>query len=262
MTKIFIAGTTAGQKPLVTDRGEFDSDSQSMSEIRLDQNIAARVNILESFYYVSEWQTRNIHRFKRFMLDSGAFTFVFGSKKHVNIEDYTERYIEYINENNVEYFFEMDIDAIVGYEKVKQIRKHIEEKTNRQVIPVFHYERGKNEWLRMCDEYDYVAIGGIAVAKGRRKIEPYIPWLTSQAHKRGTKVHGLGYTNLGNLSNTGFDSVDSSAWLYGNRGGFVYHWDGNKMQKINVPKGKKLDSRAAARHNFMEWVKMGESLER
>jgi hypothetical protein len=196
------------------------------------------------------------------MLDSGAFTFAFGSKASVNCDEYIARYIDYIKENRVDLFFELDIDALVGYEKVKQIRAYIEHEVGRPTIPVFHFKRGKEEWLRMCDEYDYVAIGGIAVAKGRKMMEPYLPWFTSEAHKRGAKVHGLGYTNLTNLPNTGFDSVDSSAWLYGNRGGYIYRWDGRKMQKVNPPKGKKLDSKAAARHNFMEWVKMGEALER
>ena len=227
-----------------------------------DTEVASRVNMLESFYYITDWQTEHIRDFKSFLLDSGAFTFVFGSKKRVDINDYVERYVDYIIENDVELFFEMDIDKLVGYERVKEIRSYIERRTGKQSIPVFHLERGKDEWLRMCDEYSYVAIGGIAVAEGRRKLEPYIPWFTSEAHKRGAKVHGLGYTNLSNLPKTGFDSVDSSAWLYGNRGGFVYRWDGREMRKINVPKGKKLNSREVAQHNFIEWVRMGESLER
>lgn len=251
MTRLYLAGTTF-----------YDGGGSITREGIFDQDVAARVNMLESFYYIADWQTRNLHRFKSFMLDSGAFTFVFGSKKQVDLDDYIARYIDYINENDVDLFFEMDIDAIVGYEKVKEIRAYIEHKTGKQTIPVFHYERGKDEWLRMCDEYDYVAIGGIAVAKGRNRMEPYIPWFTSEAHKRDAKVHGLGYTNLANLPRTGFDSVDSSAWLYGNRGGYVYRWDGKTMQKVKAPKGKKLDSKAVAKHNFMEWVKMGEALEK
>ena len=259
MARIYLAGLHA---ELQTSGGGRLDGVLTKNRCIFDNDVAARVNMLESFYYIADWQTRNLHRFKSFMLDSGAFTFVFGSKKQVDLDDYIARYIEYINENDIDLFFEMDIDALVGYEKVREIRAYIEHKTGKQVIPVFHLERGKDEWLRMCDEYDYVAIGGIAVAKGRNKLEPYIPWFTSEAHKRGAKVHGLGYTNMTNLPNTGFDSVDSSAWLYGNRAGYVYRWDGRKMQKVNSPKGKKLDGKAAARHNFMEWVKMGEALEK
>jgi hypothetical protein len=52
-----------------------------------------------------------------------------------------------------------------------------------------------------------------------------------------------------------FDSVDSTAWLYGNRGGFIFIFDGKTLQKRKCPPGKRLKSRAAAIHNFNEWVK-------
>lgn len=227
-----------------------------------DQDVASRVNLLESFYYIADWQTRNLHRFKSFMLDSGAFTFAFGSKAKVDWNDYVSQYIDYINENNVSLFFELDIDVLVGYDKVKEIRKHIELNTRKQCIPVWHLSRGKNEWLKMCEEYGYVALGGLA-AKELKNPEKYIPWFTKTAHERGAKVHGLGYTKLSNLSRMGFDSVDSSAWLAGNLGGFVYQYRGGyHMDKIKVPKGKKLSSRNAARHNFMQWVRLAEELEK
>lgn len=226
-----------------------------------DRDVASRVNLLESFYYIAEWQTRNLHRFKSFMLDSGAYSFAYGAKVEVNMTEYFDQYKRYVKENDVELFFELDIDELVGYEKVLEYRRELEKFVGRRCIPVWHINRGKDEWLRMCDEYDYVAIGGIA-DKGRKSIEKYIPWFTREAHKRGTKVHGLGYTSLTNLPRMGFDSVDSSAWLYGNRGAYVYIWDGQTMRKKDVPKGKRMDGRKVARHNFMEWVKMAESLER
>jgi len=92
-------------------------------------------------------------------------------------------------------------------------------------------------------------------------MEKYVPWFLNEAHKRGTKVHVLGYTPTDGLMGSGIDSVDSTAWLYGNRGRFVYRWDGKDMHKIDVPAGKRMKSREVARHNFMEWVKMSEALE-
>lgn len=228
-----------------------------------DQDVAARVNLLESFYYIADWQTRNLHRFKSFMLDSGAFTFAYGSKTQVNMTEYFNKYKEYIKANDVDLFFEMDIDKLVGYEKVLEYRKELEKFTGKQCIPVWHINRGKEEWLKMCDEYDYVAIGGLA-AKEFKNPEKYIPWFTKTAHERGAKVHGLGYTKLSNLLKMGFDSVDSSSWLSGNLGGFVYQYryNGCNMDKIQAPTGKKLNSHKVARHNFMQWVQLAEYLER
>ena len=44
------------------------------------------VAILESFYYADEWTERIIPKTKRFLLDSGAFTF-FSSGKSVDWND-------------------------------------------------------------------------------------------------------------------------------------------------------------------------------
>lgn len=227
-----------------------------------DLDVAGRVNLLESFYYVADWQTRNLHRFKSFMLDSGAFTFAYGSGDHVDLGEYLRSYIDYINENDVDLFFELDVDKLVGYERVLEFRRELEGGTGRRCIPVWHLSRGRDEWLRMCDEYDYVALGGLA-AKEFRDQERYIPWFTRTAHERGCRVHGLGYTKLQHLPHMGFDSVDSSAWLAGNRGGFVYQYghDGCRMGKVPTPPGKRLDSRMAARHNFIQWVELAEDLE-
>ena len=226
-----------------------------------DRDIASRTNILESFYYIADWQTRNMHRFKSFILDSGAYTFRQNSKKSVDWNDYLRQYAEYVKEHNVERFFDLDIDGIVGYDNMLKLRRNLESIVGRQCTPVWHHSYGKQAWLDLCDEYDYVAIGGIA-GKNNVDITKYLPWFTKEAHKRGTKVHGLGYTRLIDLQRCNFDSVDSTAWLYGNMAGYVYVWDGRTMQKVNKPSGKKLDSKRVARHNFMEWVKMAEDMER
>lgn len=231
-----------------------------MSGGGFDPCVCSRVNLLESFYYVADWQTRNIHNFKSFMLDSGAFTFMQHAEKAVDWDEYLSRYIQYINANDVSLFFELDIDSVVGYERVLVMRDRLERETGRRCIPVWHVNRGWDEWLRMCDEYEYVAIGGIA-DRGRVKVEPYVRRFTKEAHRRGAKVHGLGYTKLSNLESTGFDSVDSTTWLYGNRIAHAYEWNGNEMRRHATPKGKRMNSKAIARHNFLEWVKMAESLE-
>ena len=226
-----------------------------------DHGIASRVNMLESFYYVQPWQTELIPYLKSFLLDSGGYTLRRGKGDVTDWDSYLTRYIDYINRNDVRLFFDLDIDGEVGYRGVLRFRERLERETGKRSIPVWHMSYGKQEWLDLCDEYGYVALGGLAHAAGRRQMEKYVPWFLSEAHKRGTKVHILGYTPAGNLMSCGADSVDSSAWLYGNRGRFIYRWDGRTMRKIDVPEGKRMVSREVARHNFIEWVKMGEALE-
>lgn len=217
--------------------------------------INQRPYILESFYYIDTETERLIPFFGDFLLDSGAFTFMQGNG-FAKWEEYADKYAEFIKRNNIQKFFELDIDSIVGYGKVKELRKRLEKKTGRQCIPVWHTSRGYQEYIRHADEYPYIAIGGIVSKEIKKEQYKIFPQMVRDAHKRGSKVHGLGFTVLSLLPKIHFDSVDSTAWTTGNRFGFVYHFNGKTMQKIDAPTGHRLkDSRLVALNNYTEWVK-------
>lgn len=221
-----------------------------------DSDSVIQLAILESFYYADEWTEWVIPRISDFMLDSGAFTFMENSKKSVDWEEYLQSYIDFINRNDVRLFFELDIDSIVGYEEVLKLRHKLEEGTGKKCIPVWHVSRGYDEFLHMCDEYDYVAIGGIVSGEITRRQYAAFPAMIREAHKRGAKIHGLGFTNLKLLKTCHFDSVDSTAWTTGNRFGSVYQFNGETMVKHNKPDNTRLHKpREAAINNFNEWVK-------
>lgn len=216
--------------------------------------------ILESFFYADSETEKLLPHFGDFLLDSGAFTFMQSSKTHVVWEDYIERYADFINRNNVEKFFELDIDSVVGYDKVLEYRAMLEKLTNKQCIPVWHISRGMENFYEMCRMYPYVALGGIVgERRGGTKYKQYhamFPTFIKIAHQHGCKIHGLGYTDLSGLAINHFDSVDSTAWTTGNRFGFIYQFNGKTMIKHDVPKGKRLaDSRKVAEINYLEWIK-------
>lgn len=218
------------------------------------------LNILESFFYLRGNTTYGdiIPYYRNFLLDSGAFTFMQGAKGKIDWDGYVEEFAAYINKYDIKRFFELDIDSIVGIKEVERLRAKLEKLTNKQSIPVWHLNRGKEYYFRMCDEYKYVALGGIAIKEiPMKKFEPMFPWFIQEAHKRGCKIHGLGYTNIQGLHKYHFDSVDSTAWLYGNRGGYVYLFNPKNgtidQQRSSI--GARLNSREAAVHNFNEWVK-------
>ena len=107
-------------------------------------------------------------------------------------------------------------------------------------------------------DYPYIALGGIAIKEIPKNIfEKSFPWFINKAHENGAKIHGLGYTSIDGLFRYRFDSVDSTAWLYGNRGGYLYKFNHKtgKMDKIEPSKGMRLNSRKTALHNFNEWIK-------
>lgn len=165
---------------------------------------APTINVLESFYIVEACLTKLIPRFNSFMLDTFS---LFSGKERIKVDEYINRYIKYINANDIKLFFELDIDKIIGYDRVKEIRRRLERETGKRPIPVWHKHLGKAEFLRMCDEYDYVAIGGIAIKTIAITEYKYLPYLINEAHKRGAKIHGLGFTNMKWLPTCHFDSV-------------------------------------------------------
>lgn len=222
-----------------------------------------RLYILESFVYIDDTTTKLIPHFKGFLLDSGAFTFMQQTGGGVtDWEGYVTRYAEYINQNNIEHFFELDIDVLVGIKKVEELRKRLERLTGKRPIPVWHKSRGKDYFIGMAKDYKYISIGGIVTREISRSEHKFFPWFIDKAHEAGAKIHGLGYTNLIGLQKYKFDSVDSTSWLYGNRGGFVYRFNGETMETIQAKSGKGLKSREAAIHNFNEWVKFQDYAEK
>lgn len=169
--------------------------------------------ILESFYSIKEWQIPYIKECKMFLLDSGAFTFMNSNKGKIDFNQYLKDYINFINKYDIKYFFELDIDSIVGHEKVKEMRAVLEKGTGKKCIPVWHKSRGLEEWRKLTKEYDYVAIGGIVTKEIKRKEYKYFSPMLSIAKENGCKVHGLGFTNLKALKRYHFYSVDSTSWL-------------------------------------------------
>lgn len=99
--------------------------------------------ILWSFFYCNPFAEKIvIPNCKSFLLDSGAFTFLSGAKKTVDWDSYLTKYAEFIRENGIERFFELDIDSVVGYKNVKNYRSKLERLTGKQAIPVWHKNRG------------------------------------------------------------------------------------------------------------------------
>lgn len=236
--KIFLAGT-ASHEQIVTQH--------------------CPLYVLESYYYFKPWQIELIKKSEMFLLDSGAFTFLQNAKAHVDWDRYIENYAEFINQNNVKYFFELDIDAIVGYSKVVDFREKLERLTQKKCIPVWHRNRGYQEYLRLCELYDYIAIGGIAIKEIKPVEYPIFTRLIKDAHERNCEVHGLGFTKQNELKRYRFDSVDSTTWLNGDRFGELHFFNGKKIERITAAgrnqRLKASKTKDATMHNYNEWLK-------
>ena len=219
------------------------------------------VNVLESFFYIKPWQAEMRNQYKRLILDSGAFTFMSKKANGVDFETYTKQYAKFVNDYDIELFFELDIDSVVPWQRYLDLRKMLEDLTGKDPIPVFHKSRGKEWFQNAVREHSYVAVGGIVTGEIKRSEFGTLGWFINEAHKNKCKIHGLGFTNLQWLPKLKWDSVDSTSWLYGNRSGVVYQFNGRTITKHKGPAGARLKSRETAIHNFNEWVKFSEYME-
>lgn len=168
---------------------------------------------LMSFYYLKQPVFEKVLAHSELMLiDSGAHSFQKGKK--VDWVEYTRKYAEWIRANDcpkILGYFEMDVDNAIGYDKVLELRAILENASDK-IIPVWHKNRGVNEYKRMCQQY----AGKIVAITGFRnediKDHQYIMFL-KYAKKYGCKVHCLGMTRKEILDKVPFDYVDSSSWV-------------------------------------------------
>lgn len=212
-------------------------------------------NRLESFVYI-KGEEKNIPKYKSFLLDSGAFTFMKMAKNNsINWDDYVIKYAQFIKQYDVKLFFELDIDNLVGLQEVERLRDLLEKETGRKCIPVWHKSRGLEYWDKMISEYDYVAVGGIVTKEIKREHYDIFHTLIRMAKEKNCRVHGLGFTSIKGMQKYKFYSVDSTAWLSGNRFGGVCRFNGKTMEKYKRPEGYRMKHINTAINNFNQWVK-------
>lgn len=194
---------------------------------------------------------------ENFILDSGAFSYMNGAHSTMEQMDaYVDRYIAFIKENGIRYFFEMDVDKIFGLDQVEQWRGRIEKATGRQCIPVWHKNRGVEYWKKMCHDYKYISIGGLVLDMKQQEFR-LIRQMVSYAYDRGVKVHGLGFTKTKELPQYKFYSVDSSSWAIGAIWAQQRYFfkDGYMQYRRIGRQGYKTDLSKLCLHNMKEWIK-------
>lgn len=184
---------------------------------------------LMSYYYIKPNNYDYVKKIRDnselILIDSGAHSFQFGAK--VNFEEYTKKYAEFIKDfdrPNVLGYFEMDIENVIGYDKVKELRKILENVSDK-IIPVWHPGRGIKDYEEMCKQYHgkVIAIGGF---RGTDIKDDQFIMFMKVAKKYNCKVHCLGMTRTKVLDKVPFDFTDSSTWLTQVNYGGVYFGKG------------------------------------
>jgi hypothetical protein len=202
---------------------------------------------------------------KEILIDSGAHSFQKGKK--VNWVEYTKKYAEWITKNDndkIVGYFEMDVDNVIGYENVLYLRKILESVSDK-IIPVWHKNRGIEDFKQMCEKY----AGKIVAITGFKNEDiqdhQYLMFL-KYAKKFDCKVHCLGMTRTKIMDLVPFYSVDSSTWKQaGNYGEFREFINGRlyihkrkglhttqELDAMNVKEFAKMQN-----HYYKRWLKNG-----
>lgn len=198
-----------------------------------------------------------------YLLDSGAFSFMSGAECSMKqMEGYCEKYITFIKENHIKNYFELDVDTIFGIEFVEHLREKCIREIGYPPIVVWHKGRGVDYWKMMCNEYRYIAIGGLVFHVKQSEWQS-IKKLVVYARNKGVKVHGLGFTKTKILPEYPFWSVDSASFTKAAALGQMRHtFNGQYIEARKINKsGKKVYLSKLVAHNMAEWVKYQKYME-
>ena len=190
---------------------------QPIARMLVERGVQMKYNLMSYFALDKSEKRRNLAYYIKehsceIMIDSGAHSFQSGKK--VNWDEYTERYAEFIKEFDspkVVGFFEMDVDLIIGLDKVNQLRARLE-RVSDKIIPVWHKNRGIENFKRMCETHKGKVISVTGFSNSEFKDEQY-PLFLRYARKCGCRMHCLGMTRKKVLDKVPFDYTDSSTWL-------------------------------------------------
>ena len=197
-------------------------------------------NFLMSYEYL---KGKGIHQLKKYpdmhlFIDSGAYTYNQDPKyAEYTIEQWEKQIEEYLawaekHKNQIFAIADLDIQYLVGYEKVVEWRKkYFEPFMLRTGLPVcfIYHEEGLDIWEYMCKRYPYV---GISLNIDREVDETELRNKFKIAEKHNALVQGMASTRTGMLTQYPFYTVDSTTWTVGLKYGEISVWTGNKMSRI------------------------------
>jgi len=210
-------------------------------------------NLLFSYYYIgrkNEQVTKDTLKYFRdygafIMIDSGAHSFfseeglsiAHSKKKKTKQTDYFEYakgYAEWLIKfkDYIDVAVELDIDVIIGYQKVLEIREMLE-KTGAKILPVWHTSLGDAEWGNMLNAYDYVGIGlGDAVNAKKILNVGFFSKKLQMAIEAKKKVHAFGMVKPNYMLKLPFYTVDSTSWNAGSRYGQLVGYDAKNIKIV------------------------------
>lgn len=208
-------------------------------------------NVLLSYYYIRRRGKDEIearlkkNRGMKILIDSGAFTFFndpkYSTKSVEWWEKYVENYVDFVRTHREHIFacVELDIDSLVGKEKVDEWREkyfHTLEKEGINVIYLYHLDKSLEDFDVLCKKHPYVGFSYIelkSTLKDQTEVDFVINNLFNIAKKNKSAIHGFAVTGNKMLLNYPFFSADSTSYLSGAQFGTVTYFEGGKLKHLD-----------------------------
>jgi|TARA_Y100000310_G_scaffold325169_1_gene388240 hypothetical protein len=206
-------------------------------------------------YFKTQGLTRMIERNPSIslFLDSGAYS-AFTKDMVIDID----KYINFIKQNQEFITQYASLDVIGNAEKTLKNQQYMESH-GLNPIPCFHCREDYKYLEYYVDNYDYMALGGVAQLKGSKsQLKSWLDdvWGRYLINDDGTakiKVHGFGITSLEIMKRYPWYSVDSTSWVLTSRFGSVFCNIGD-YNKITVS-NEGDTSKPGHYLRFKEWEK-------
>jgi len=152
------------------------------------------------------------------VLDSGAFS---SNQKGTEVDVY--KYMDFIRENKVELYFNLDV---IGSAEGSWKNQEIMEKNGFSPLPVFHVEDEERYLDRCISDYRYFALGGMAGGVSEQSRERFLDrcWekiCPAPTYMPTNKVHGLGLASPLLISKYPWASCDTASGIHYGRYGII-----------------------------------------
>lgn len=192
-------------------------------------------DLLFSYHYYNEKKKKLYALFKdklenpdnTIFLDSGAYS-AWTMGKPINLDEY----MKFIRKTKPTYY--AVLDDIQNPDKTI-INQKIMESEGLNPVPVFHMGENIKFLYQYCDQYDFMALGGMV---GSRGIQDWLDSVWTEILKINPemKIHGFGMTNVKLMKRYPFWSCDSSSWASSVRFAQVNLWNPhrNKLYDVEV----------------------------
>jgi hypothetical protein len=188
-----------------------------------------RAQILISYHYFQDHDIpalfADCEPKPRVFLDSGAFS---AATQGAVIS--VGKYADYLERNLPHLEVYVNLDVIGDHAKTRANQRYLERR-GLQPLPVFHAHEPWDVLRELVAEYDYIALGGIAI-KGTAHFGGWIKRCFEMAGD--TRIHGLGVSDWTLLRAFPWHSVDHTSWGQGFRYGQVPIFDPQRGRFVKV----------------------------